>query len=265
MSYKIGFIGCGNMGSALIKAVSHSLQRGEIAVYDRNKEKGEAMAKEYGATLVTAEEIAMDADFVVLGVKPQALQDAISPIAAFLQERTDVTIVTMAAGISIATIQGFIQKALPVIRIMPNTPAALGEGMILYSLANVCEKAHTEFLSYFAKAGIFDCIPEDEIDAGGAISGCGPAFVYLFTEALIDGAKELGLSEEQAKQYAIQTVKGAAEMMLTYKNPADLRRAVCSPNGTTLAGIAAMEDAGFTPSVKAAIKGAYKRTLELKR
>ena len=103
------------------------------------------------------------------------------------------------------------------------------------------------------------------MDAGGAISGCGPAFVYLFTEALIEGAKSLGLNEKQAELYAMQTVKGAAEMMLTYKNPADLRKAVCSPNGTTLAGIAAMEEAGFTPSVKAAVQAAYKRTLELKK
>lgn len=265
MKYKVGFIGCGNMGGALIKAVSRSLQKGEIAVCDQNAEKTNTMEKEYGAIPVSAEEIAKYADFVVLGVKPQVLQEALSPIATFLQGRSDVTVVTMAAGISISAVQGFIQKEVPVIRIMPNTPVAVGEGMILYSLANVCEKAHKEFLSYFAKAGVFACIPEEEIDAGGALSGCGPAFVYLFTEALIDGAKALGLSEAQAKQYAIQTVKGAAEMMQTYQDPASLRKAVCSPNGTTLAGIAAMEKEGFSPSVKAAVHAAYNRTLELKK
>ena len=265
MKYKVGFIGCGNMGGALVKAVSHSLQRGEIAVCDQSKEKTDFMEKEYGAIPVSGEEIAKEAAFVVLGVKPQVLPDALAPLASLLQAREDVTIVTMAAGISIAAVQGFIGKALPVIRIMPNTPVSLGEGMILYSLVNVSNNAHKEFLSYFAKAGAFDCIPEAEIDAGGALSGCGPAFVYLFTEALIEGAKELGLSEKQAEQYAMQTVKGAAEMMLKYGDPASLRRAVCSPNGTTLAGIAAMEEKGFTPSVKAAVHAAYKRTLELKK
>ena len=265
MKYKVGFIGCGNMGGALIKAVSHSLQKGEIAVCDQNAEKTNTLEKEYGAIPVSAEEIAKYADFVILGVKPQVLQEAVSPIAPFLQERADVTVVTMAAGISISAVQGFIQKEVPVIRIMPNTPVAVGAGMILYSLANVCEKAHKEFLSYFAKAGVFACIPEEEIDVGGALSGCGPAFVYLFTEALINGAKALGLSETQAKQYAIQTVKGAAEMMQTYQDPASLRKAVCSPNGTTLAGIAAMEKEGFSSSVEAAVHAAYNRTLELKK
>jgi pyrroline-5-carboxylate reductase len=265
MNYKVGFIGCGNMGGALVKAVALSLQKGEIAVCDYNEEKTSAMAKEYGAIPVSAEKIAKYADFVVLGVKPQGLEETVSSIAPFLQERSDVTVVTMAAGISIAAVQSFIKKALPVIRIMPNTPVALGEGMILYSLVGVCEKAHNEFLSYFAKAGVFACIPEEEIDAGGALSGCGPAFVYLFTEALIDGARALGLSEEQAKQYAIQTVKGAAEMMQTYQDPTSLRKAVCSPNGTTLAGIAAMEKEGFSSSVKAAVQAAYNRTLELKK
>ena len=265
MKYKVGFIGCGNMGGALVKAISLSLHKGDIAVCDHHKEKMDFMKKEYGAIPATAEEIAKEADFVVLGVKPQALNDALTPLSALLNKRTGVTVVTMAAGISIAAVQGFIGKDLPVIRMMPNTPVALGKGVVLYALANVSDKAHKEFLSYFSKAGVFDHVPEKEIDTGGSLSGCGPAFVYLFAEALIEGAKELGLSEKQASQYAIQTVKGAAEMMLEYGNPAALRKAVCSPNGTTLAGIAAMEKEGFSSSVKSALHAAYQRTLELKK
>lgn len=265
MSYKIGFIGCGNMGSALVKAATLSLSGEKIAVCDHNKEKTDILRDTYGVIPTTAEEIARTCDFVILGVKPQSMQTALSAIAGILQGRASVILVTMAAGLSIASLRTFAGKDFPVIRIMPNTPVTLGEGMILYSADGVCQESLSAFLSFFKGAGIFDCVTEEELDVGGAISGCGPAFTYLFTEALIEGGKELGLSEKQAELYALQMVKGAAEMMLTYKNPAALRRAVCSPNGTTLAGIAAMEEAGFTPSVKAAIKGAYKRTLELKR
>lgn len=265
MSYKIGFIGCGNMGSALVKAAAKTLKGCEIAVCDHNKEKTDALQRDCGAIPLTADMVAANSDFVVLGVKPQAMQATLSSIASLLQQRSNVTIVTMAAGLSIATIRAYIGKDLPIIRIMPNTPVTLGEGMTLYTSDGVAKETVNLFLSYFVAAGVFDNVTEEELDFGGALSGCGPAFVYLFTEALIEGGKELGLSDQQAELYAMQTIKGAAEMMLAYKNPADLRRAVCSPNGTTLAGISAMEEAGFTPSVKAAIKAAYKRTLELKK
>lgn len=265
MNYKIGFIGCGNMGGALIKAVAATLKKGEIAVCDQDAEKTAKMEKEYGAAALTAEELAKSAGFVVLGVKPQVMEQALSPIAEILRNRTDVTVVTMAAGLSISAIQGFIGKALPVIRIMPNTPVTLGHGMVLYSLSGVSDEAHGAFRAYFEKAGAFDLVTEEELDKGGALSGCGPAFVYLFTEALIEGAKELGLSAEQATQYATQTVKGAAEMMLSFGDPAALRKAVCSPNGTTLAGISAMEEKGFSDAAKTAVLAAYQRTLELKK
>ena len=265
MNCKIGFIGCGNMGGALVKAVAATLQKGEIAVCDHNEEKTANLQKEYGATVLTAEEIAKRADFVVLGVKPQAMAQTLSPIAEILRARTKVIVVTMAAGLSISAIQGFIGKALPMIRIMPNTPVTLGHGMVLYSLSGVSDEAHGAFRAYFEKAGAFDLVTEDELDKGGALSGCGPAFVYLFTEALIEGAKALGLSETQATQYAMQTVKGSSEMMLSFGDPAALRKAVCSPNGTTLAGISAMQEKGFSEAIKNAVLAAYKRTLELKK
>ena len=265
MKYKLGFIGCGNMGSALVKAASKSLSQGEIAVFDKHPEKVNDMVSSFGAVAVTPEALIESSQFVVLGVKPQAMESTLSTLAPLLQAQKDVTVVTMAAGVSMLAIQQYIGKKVPVIRIMPNTPVTLGEGMILYTSTDVSKEKISSFTSYFAKAGIFDYVTEEELDMGGALSGSGPAFVYLFTEALIEGGKALGLSPSQAELYAMQTVKGAAEMMLAYKKPADLRKAVCSPNGTTLKGIAAMEDAGFSSCVNAAIQAAYQRTLELKK
>lgn len=265
MKYKIGFIGCGNMGGALVKAVARVLQRGEIAVCDRNDDKVKKLQEECGAIPLTAEEIARECEFAVLGVKPQAMAQALSPIAGILRERTDVTLITMAAGLSISAVRALVGRDIPTIRIMPNTPVTVGEGMILYASAGVSEEKSKFFLEYFSKAGVLSPATEEELDVGGGISGCGPAFVYLFTEALIQAGIELGLSEKQAETYAVQTVKGSAEMMLAFGEPASLRKAVCSPNGTTLAGIAAMEKEGFSRSVKAAVHAAYQRTLELKK
>ncbi len=265
MKYKLGFIGCGNMGGALITAAAATLQKGEIAVCDLDKEKVARLEAEYGVVGVDIQTLAKEADFVVLGVKPQVMEKVVAPIAELLRARTDVTVITMAAGVSIAGVRSFIGGELPLIRIMPNTPVAVGAGMILYTLSGVTEEKHAAFRSYFAKAGVFDQIDEGKIDAGSALSGCGPAFVYAFAEALADGAVECGVPREAAALYAAQTLKGAAEMLLKYGHPADLKDAVCSPGGTTIAGIHALESSAFRGGVMQAVTAAYKRTLELKK
>ncbi len=265
MGYKLGFIGCGNMGGALVAAAAATLKKGEIAVCDLDREKVARLEKEYGVVGVDMQTLAAQADFVVLGVKPQVMEKVVAPIAELLRSRKDVTIITMAAGVSIAGVRSFIGAPLPVIRIMPNTPVAVGEGMILYALADVSEDDHYAFRSYFERAGKFDLIDESKIDAGSALSGCGPAFVYAFAEALADGAVECGVPRDAAALYAAQTLKGAAEMLLTYGHPADLKDAVCSPGGTTIAGIHALENSAFRGGVMEAITAAYKRTLELKK
>lgn len=262
--YKIGFIGCGNMGGALITAALKTVDGKEIAVCDHNQAKIEKFTVQ-GAVALTAEALVQQAKFVVLGVKPQAMENALAPLKNALCAREDVTVITMAAGLSIGAIRGFIGKDLPVIRIMPNTPVTLEEGMILYATDGVNEKTEKEFLTAFSAAGVFDKIPEEAIDAGSALSGCGPAFVYAFAEALIDGAMQIGVPQDKAELYTAQTLLGAAKMLQEYGNPADLRKAVCSPNGTTLAGINALNEADFHKIAGSAVTAAYKRTLELKK
>ncbi len=265
MKYTLGFIGCGNMGGALVRAASKAIGGENIAVCDYDNKKAEKFANELGVTALTAIELAKQSKFVVLGVKPQNMQETLVPLQDVLNKNESVVLITMAAGLSIAAIQAYAGKAIPTVRIMPNTPAMLGEGMILYAVSGVSQDDENTFLSCFAKAGKIDKIPEDKIDAASALSGCGPAFVYAFAEALADGAVECGVPRDKAALYAAQTLKGAAEMLLTFGHPGDLKDAVCSPGGTTIAGIHAIESGSFRGATMDAVMASYKRTLELKK
>lgn len=264
-NYLIGFIGCGNMGGALVRAAAKSIDGDKIALCDYHLEKAQALAKECGASVLSANELAKTCRFIVLGVKPQNMQETVAGFASDLKENESAVVITMAAGLSIAAIRSFIGADLPVIRIMPNTPAQVGEGMILYDTLGVSSDDEKAFLDCFAKAGVLDKLPEEKIDAASALSGCGPAFVYAFAEALADGAVECGVPRDKAAIYTAQTLLGAAKMLLTYGHPADLKDAVCSPGGTTIAGMHALEKAGFRNAAMDAVSAAYKRTLELKK
>jgi pyrroline-5-carboxylate reductase len=171
----------------------------------------------------------------------------------------------MAAGVAIEDIRKMAGGDYPVIRIMPNTPVAVGSGMILYDATeNVTDGQLAQFLENMAQAGLLDRVPEKLIDAGSALSGCGPAFVCLFVEALADGAVACGLPREQAVRYAEQTLAGTAKMLLQNgQHPGALKDAVCSPGGTTIAGVKALEEGGLRKSAISAVVAAYDRTLEL--
>ena len=265
MQYTLGFIGCGNMGGALAKAASKSLQGNQIALCDFDKAKVEKYVQEFGAVAATAQEIARKARFVVLAVKPQMMENAIAEFAEILRARTDVTIITMAAGLSMAAIRQYIGADLPIIRIMPNTPAMLGLGMILYATEQVNQVEEKAFLDAFKAAGAFDKIPEADIDAGSVVSGCGPAFVYAFIQALADGGVACGVDKDKALLYAAQTAKGAAEMLLQFGDSQTLIKNVCSPGGTTIEGVKTLENENLNGVVADAVKASYKRTLELKK
>ena len=253
------------MGGALAKAASKSLQGNQIALCDFDKAKVEKYVQEFGAAAATAQEIAREARFVVLAVKPQMMENAIAEFAEILRARTDVTIITMAAGLSMAAIRQYIGADLPIIRIMPNTPAMLGLGMILYATEQVNQVEEKAFLDAFKAAGAFDKIPEADIDAGSVVSGCGPAFVYAFIQALADGGVACGVDKDKALLYAAQTAKGAAEMLLQFGDSQTLIKNVCSPGGTTIEGVKTLENENLNGVVADAVKASYKRTLELKK
>lgn len=261
-----GFIGTGNMGSALVRSAAKALAPIEITLADQCKEKAEALAKELGCVCTDAKTLAQTSKFIFLGVKPQVMGSMLQEIAPVLAARQDsFQLVSMAAGLKMADIRAMAGNDYPVIRIMPNLPVSVGEGIILYDHTdNVTEEAVAAFRENMRFAGLVDALPEKLIDAGSALSGCGPAFVCLFVEALADGAVSCGLPREQALKYAEQTLLGTAATLLeTGIHPGQLKDNVCSPGGTTIAGVMAMEESGFRSGAVSGVVAAYQRTLEL--
>ena len=259
----IGFIGAGNMGGALARAAA-KCEGIKIYVTDTDARKATVLAAEIGATAVTAEEIAEICQLIFLGVKPAAVVAALSPIASVIRE-SGATVVSMAAGVTVAKIEEIIGKSAPVLRIMPNMPASVGKGMILWKKNEaVTDGALELFLSAMAFAGRLDELDERLIDAGSAISGCGPAFVYMFIEALADGGVKCGLTRDKAMLYAAQTLIGGANAVLkTGQHPGALKDAVCSPGGSTIEGVHALEAGALRATVIDAVVAAYERTKEL--
>lgn len=268
METYIGFIGCGNMGSALAKAAvkSDMILPGQICLANRTASKAEKLAEALGGALVgTNKEIAKYCQYIFLGVKPQMMQEVLEEIAPVLKNRTDrFVLVTMAAGLTTETIQEMAGDNYPVIRLMPNTPVSAGKGMILYCSTKTHLDEMVTFLHMMKEAGKFDELSEDLMDAGSAVAGCGPAFAYLFIEALADGGVACGLPCAKAQEYAAQMLLGSAEMVLrSGQHPGTLKDAVCSPGGSTIQGVRALEKGAFRGTVFEAVEEAYKKTKEL--
>lgn len=265
ISSKFGFIGVGNMGGALARAVCKAVGATLVTVADKSAAVAEKKAAELGAQCGTVLDAAA-ADYIFLGVKPQVMPELLNELSDVLKKRNDrFVIVTMAAGVEISAIEKMLGFSCPIIRIMPNTPASVGKGMILYAVnSEVFSEEISEFCSAMSNAGRLDRIDEGLIDAASAVSGCGPAFVYLFIEALSDAGVKCGLPRSSALQYAAQTLFGSAALMLeTGKHPAVLKDEVCSPAGSTVAGVAALENGAFRGNVINAVEAAYLRTREL--
>ena len=261
-----GFIGTGNMGGALARAVAKSVAPANIFLSDAFPEKAAALASELGCSSCAVEQLVKTCDFIFLGVKPQVMASMLESIAPVLKARKEgFVLVSMAAGVCIGDLRRMAGSDYPLIRIMPNIPASVGEGVILFDTTeNVSEEAVSAFRSAMSGAGLVSPLPEKLIDAGSALSGCGPAFVSLFIEALADGAVTCGLSRQQAVEYACQTLIGTAKMIQTTGiHPGALKDAVCSPGGSTIAGVGALEAGAFRGTVMDAVVSAYERTCEL--
>lgn len=196
----IGFLGCGNMGGAIARAVCKAVDPKKVFLANRTAAKAQALAKELGCKTATNAEVAGGCDLIFLAVKPQMMEALLQPLKFTLDERPGrFVLCSMAAGLSIARIQEMAGEDFPVIRIMPNTPASVGEGMIQYCSANVTAEEEQEFLKIMAPAGRLDAVPESLIDAASCVSGCGPAWVYQFIEALADGGVACGLPRAKAQ------------------------------------------------------------------
>jgi pyrroline-5-carboxylate reductase len=256
------------MGNALMKGAAAGGVR--IGFSDADTQKAERAAQALGGVVYASNtEAANRGDYVFLAVKPQVMPGVLTEIAPALQERlaagNPAVLVSMAAGWSIGNNQARVGERAPVVRIMPKTPALISRGMIALAASPEAGPEKTGRLEkILGAAGLVDPVEEKYMDAVTALSGSGPAYVYLFIEALADGGVRAGLPRDKALRYAAQTVLGAAAMVQeTGKHPGELKDMVASPGGTTIAGVAALEHGAFRGAVMDAVEAAWKRSMEL--
>lgn len=258
---KIGFIGAGNMASAIIGGMLNSGQfcAGEIYVSDINNEACEKMAV-MGVNIAKSNAVLVQSvDCVVLAIKPIYADSVVSEVYNVLHNKFVVSIIG-------SWTHEMIGRAIPenarFVRVMPNTPLAVGEGMSLIGQTYTCTQEELEYVkSVFSAAGKVCMIDDHAFTAASGISGCGPAFVYQFIEAIADGGVRYGVPRAVAYELAAQTLIGAAKMVLETKmHPGALKDAVCSPGGTTIEGIYALEKGGMRAAVIDAVSATVEKT-----
>ena len=263
---KIGFIGLGNMGGSLARLVAQDERyRADLLLANRSRDKAEKIAAELGGQPASNAEVFSEAEVIFLGIKPAQFADLLADYRKILEKRDSLLLVSMAAGLSLETLEKLTPRHHRWIRIMPNTPVAVGEGVISYALSPEANQTDEDLLrELLSSAGLLVKLEEKQLDAATALAGCGPAFVYLFIEALADAGVRAGLSRDISLELANQTLLGAAKLsQASGQHPAQLKDQVCSPGGSTIAGVASLEENAFRGTVMDAVQAAYKRTQEL--
>ena len=263
---KVAFIGLGNMGASLAKAVAKEVDAQDLLLVNRSPQKVQEFISQYGGTASDLEQVFQEAEVIFLGVKPYQICPLLEEYQGILAQRSNLLLVSMAAGLELEKMADVIQNDhLGLIRIMPNTPVAIGQGVISLARSQaVTDQQIAQVKQLLAGAGALNEIEEKLMDPATAVAGCGPAFVYQMIEAMADAGVSLGLSREQALQMAAQTFQGASQMVLeTGEHPARLRDAVCSPGGSTIAGVNRLEQVGLRGDIIAGVEAAYKRTQEM--
>ncbi len=261
-----GFIGTGNMGGAMARAARRALSGQEVLLANRTPAKAEALARELDCRTGDNAVVAQEADYIFLGVKPQMMAEMLAGIAPVLAQRKNrFILVSMAAGLTISRLQELAGGDYPILRIMPNTPSAIGAGMVFYTPGpGIPDEEVRAFLETMAGAGRFAPLPEHLMDAGSAVAGCGPAFADLFLEALADGGVACGLPRAAALTFAAQMMLGTAQLALeSGAHPGALKDAVCSPGGSTIQGVRTLEKAGFRSAVIEAVIAACEKSADL--
>ncbi len=254
MKYTFGFIGTGNMGGAVAKAVCRSAGGEQLLLCNRSMEKAQALAAALGCAVGDSAQVVGSCAYVFLGVKPQSMEALLAELQPLLQQHKPV-LVSMAAGLTAAQIEEMAGGSLPVMRIMPNTPVGIGCGVVMYCKNALLSPAQEQQLvQAMAPCGIVDPLEEHLMDAGSALCGCSPAFTDLYLEALADGAVACGIPRVKALKYAAAAVAGAAQLALASgAHPGALKDAVCSPGGSTIQGVRALENRAFRGAVMEAV------------
>lgn len=271
MEKKVAFIGAGNMGGAIVEAACKAVKPDEIVVYIPTTAKAERLSEKTGCYVAaSAVEAAQVAKYIFVCVKPQVFESVLTDLLDKLEGDGDKVIVSIAASVPLASIEAMVArkgKAYPVIRVLPNTPVSVGQGLFLLAGGkNVPDDAYEELSAMLTPGGLVEKVDEHTMDVACPVYSCSPAFVYMFIEALSDGAVQIGLKREQAIRYAAQGVLGAAALVLqSGKHPGKLKDEVCSPGGTTIVGVTTLENHGFRAAASQAIIEAYTRMKELEK
>ena len=256
---KIGFIGCGNMASAMIGGILRQgiFSKDEIIVSNLTDEGRARSEKTLGVvTTLDNNEIVRSAKTVVLAVKPQFYEEVLTEVHDSLT--TEHTIIGIAPGKTLAWLEEKCEQPLKVVRLMPNTPAQVGAGMTGACVNDrVTEEDLDQILAITNSFGRTEVVPERLMDAVSAVGGCSPAYVFMFIEAMADATVAQGMPRKQAYQFAAQAVLGSAKLLLeTGMHPGELKDMVCSPAGTTIEGVRILEKNGFRSAVFEALQGA---------
>lgn len=257
MSKKIGFIGCGNMGKAMLGALvnSHNIKKEDIIVSTKSESSAKNISLEFEVeTTIANVEVAKKSDILFLAVKPYLFKEVIDEIKDIISDET--IIISIAAGVTIEQIEEWFGKRVKVVRTMPNTPALVGEGM-----SAICPNKNITLdeLNYVGNLynlfGKYEVIEEKDFHAFIALCGSSPAYVFMFIEAMADAGVKLGLPRKKAYKLVEQSILGSAKLALeTGKHPGELKDSVCSPGGTTIEAVIELEKNGFRNTVISAVE-----------
>lgn len=263
----IGFIGMGNMGYAMLQGALQVFAPTEMIFTCAREEHRTEVWKDTGVNYADSNaECANSAKYIVLAVKPQIYDLVLENISNVV--RPEHVIISLAPGITTDYIKSKLGQDKRIVRAMPNTPALIGEGMtgVSYDSSKFTFEEQDVLHKIFSCIGKYEKVDEKQMNAVVCASGSSPAYVYMFIEALADSAVKQGLPRDKAYTFAAQTVKGAAEMVLkTGKHPAQLKDAVCSPGGTTIAAVAALEEEGFRNAVIKAGDACYAKATSFEK
>lgn len=261
-----GFIGMGNMGSAMLNGLLQKNTPENLLFTDAFEGVRNSVSAKTGVKSVeTNAELVKSVKYIVLAIKPQCYEQALSEIKDYVTE--DNILISLAPGITIDSVKSKFDKKVRVVRCMPNTPALIGEGMtgVAYDSSDFSDKEASVIADFFNSFGRFRIVEEKLMNTVTCVSGSSPAYVYMFIEALADSAVKYGMTRADALEFAAMTVKGAADMVLsTGEHPAVLKDRVCSPGGTTIAGVSALEANGFRNAIISATDKCYEKGASFK-
>lgn len=266
MAVTIGFIGAGNMGGALIKGLSGHTGRFELHVYDVNTQLTADMSGHYPIRLAhSIPDLVRDCQVIIAAVKPKIMESVLKECAQAMD--SSKLFITVAAGLPISFYLKNLGNACKVVRTMPNTPALIGQGMTVVSYGEHVSPEEKQLVKdIFQCVGAVEELDEKLMSEVIALTGSSPAYVFMFIEAMADAAVQSGLPRSLSYRLAAQAVMGSARMVLeTGKHPAELKDMVCSPAGTTIEAVAALERKGFRDSVITAMKECTQRAREIGR